>query len=140
MREVVVRIAGETDLPAVAALRRMWTEELRGSPVPDPDFEQLLAERDGLAVGMANLAVFTRMPRPATPPSSWAHLANVYVVPSQRDGGIGGQVVERAVVLAAELGCVRVVLSPSERSVRLYERAGFGPATMLMARTLGRAG
>jgi len=31
-------------------------------------------------------------------------------------------------------GAVRIVLSPSERSVPFYQRAGFGPATMLMAK------
>jgi hypothetical protein len=30
---------------------------------------------------------------------------------------------------------LRVVLSPSERSIPLYERAGFGPADALMLRT-----
>ena len=32
-------------------------------------------------------------------------------------------------------GFVRVVLSPTERSVPLYERTGFGPADALMLRT-----
>ena len=32
-------------------------------------------------------------------------------------------------------GFVRIVLSPSERSVPLYARAGFVPATSLMVRT-----
>ncbi|WP_233442185.1 hypothetical protein [Lentzea atacamensis] len=32
--------------------------------------------------------------------------------------------------------CARIVLSPSERSVPFYQRAGFGPATMLLAHVL----
>ena len=33
-------------------------------------------------------------------------------------------------------GFARVVLSPAEKSISFYERAGFGPAGALMLRTL----
>jgi predicted N-acetyltransferase YhbS len=54
----------------------------------------------------------------------------------ESDGGIGAAMVDLLLRQARELGCVRVVLSPSERSVPFYERARFGPATMLMATVL----
>ncbi|WP_084211203.1 hypothetical protein [Pseudonocardia acaciae] len=71
---VRVRRAEEADAPALARLRRLWTEE-DGAQAGEPGFEERFA--------------------------------------GQRD-----------------------VLSPSERSVSFYRRAGFGPATMLMARVL----
>jgi hypothetical protein len=37
---------------------------------------------------------------------------------------------------ARRVGLVRVVLHPSDRAVPFYERAGFGPADMLMAQSL----
>jgi len=59
-----------------------------------------------------------------------------YVLPEHRDGGIGAALVDALVTHARELGCVRIVLSPSDRSVPFYQRAGFGPATMLLAQVL----
>jgi predicted acetyltransferase len=45
------------------------------------------------------------------------------------------QLVSAALNYADENGFARVVLSPTERSIPLYERAGFGPADALMLRT-----
>ena len=52
-----------------------------------------------------------------------------------RNEGIGDQLLRALLGYADEEGFVRVVLSPSERSVPFYERAGFGPADALMLRT-----
>jgi len=145
-----VRVATWEDRVAVAALRRAWTEENAGRAVGDDDFEQrfdawLEREQDqrvtwlGLAggepVGMVNLLVFTRMPRPGqTQPSQWGYLANCYVRPEHRNGGLGARMLDALTSYADEQGFVRVVLSPSERSVPFYERGGFVPATSLMVR------
>jgi hypothetical protein len=43
--------------------------------------------------------------------------------------------VQALIAYADENGFVRVVLSPTERSIPLYERTGFGPADALMLRT-----
>ena len=145
-----VRVATWEDRVAVAALRRAWTEENAGKAVGDDDFEQrfdawLEREQDqrvtwlGLAggepVGMVNLLVFTRMPRPGqTQPSQWGYLANCYVRPEHRNGGLGARMLDALTSYADERGFVRVVLSPSERSVPFYERGGFVPATSLMVR------
>ena len=145
-----VRVATWEDRVAVAALRRAWTEENAGRAVGDDDFEQrfdawLEREQDqrvtwlGLAggepVGMVNLLVFTRMPRPGqTQPSQWGYLANCYVRPEHRNGGLGARMLDALTSYADERGFVRVVLSPSERSVPFYERGGFVPATSLMVR------
>ena len=150
VREIEIRLMAPEDIAAVAKLRRQWTEENAGHPIDDPGYEERFARwvagndrptwvavRDGEVIGMVNLAVFDRMPRPGVGSSRWGYLANAYVVAEFRSAGVGKLLVDALMAYARAEGLVRIVLSPSERSVRFYERAGFGPADMLMARRLG---
>ncbi|MEO5711109.1 MAG: GNAT family N-acetyltransferase [Nocardioidaceae bacterium] len=138
----------------MAALRRAWTEENHGGPIDDDGFDAAfaewferehdqrvtwLAEGEGRAVGMLNLLVFHRMPRPRSPdapgrPEAWGYVANVYVGPAHRDAGTGRRLLDAVTSYADEHGFARLVLSPSQRSVPFYERAGFATATSLMLR------
>ena len=148
-----VRVAGPDDVPALTALRRAWAEENAGGPIDDDGFEGAfsdwfererhhrvtwLAEVDGRPVGMLNMLVFTRMPKPRSPEIAWSprwgYVANVYVRDTQRGTGIGRMLVDAVTSYADEHGFARLVLAPSERSVSLYIRAGFGPASSLMVR------
>ena len=151
---VTVRAATPDDVPVIAGLRRAWTEENAGQAVDDPSFDDVfaewfareahqrvtwLAEDDGRVLGMLNLLVFTRMPRPRAAdapshPQRCGYVANVYVVSGERDRGIGRLLLDAATAHADAHGFARLVLSPSERSVPFYERAGFAPATSLMLR------
>ena len=85
MTEAVIRQAEVADLAAIALLRRQWTQE-QGGACDDPGFDERLAtwfaressrriiwlaEADGRLVGMMNLVVFERMPRPGRAPSRW---------------------------------------------------------------------
>lgn len=154
-----LRLAGWEDRADLARLRRAWAEEQAGAAVEDDGFERRfdawleaeqhqrvawLAFDDGRAVGMLNMLVYTRMPRPGRPePSRWGYVANVYVDPEHRGRGVGGRMLGACTAYADEHGFVRVVLSPSERSVSLYRRGGFTPAVELMVREprpTGRAG
>jgi GNAT superfamily N-acetyltransferase len=77
------------------------------------------------------------MPRPsAADPGRWGYVANVYVVPGDRDRGVGRLLLDAVTAHADEQGFARLVLSPSERSVPFYARHGFEPATSLMVRHL----
>jgi GNAT superfamily N-acetyltransferase len=148
MTAPVIRIAGSEDAPALAALRRAWTAEQQG-PVEDEGFEarfldwyeresarrlSWLAEARGEMVGMVNLAVFDRMPQPGREPGSWGYLANAFVLAAYRNQGIGSLLLGALLAHADFSGYVRVVLSPSERSVPFYQRAGFTQGTELMVR------
>jgi len=148
MTDALIRRAGHADLAAIVRLRHEWAREEDGE-VDDPDFEEnlaawfgrersrrimWLAEEGGRPVGMVNLAVYERMPRPGRALSRWGYLGNVFVRRACRNRGIGGQLVSAALAYADQDGFARVVLSPTERSVPLYERAGFGPAGALMLR------
>ncbi len=93
-----------------------------------------LALRDEQPVGMLNMLVFERMPMPGRLSSRWGYVANVFTLPAERDRGIGTQLLAACTSYADDEGFVRLVLNPTERSVPLYERAGFAPATDLMLR------
>lgn len=149
MTDVVIRQAGDADVAAIIRLRRDWTQEQEGD-CEDPAFDQRLAawlaressrritwlaEADGRAVGMMNLAVFERMPRPGRAPSQWGYLGNAFVLAAYRNRGVGRQLISALLAHADENGFARVVLSPSERSIPFYERAGFVPANALLLRT-----
>ena len=153
MTDALIRRANHADLAAVIQLRREWTQEEDGG-IADPDFEEnlaawfarewsrrimWLAEEGGRPVGMMNLAIYERMPRPGRALSCWGYLGNAFVVAAYRNRGIGSQLVSAAFNYADENGFARVVLSPTERSIPLYERAGFGPARALMLRTPSQA-
>ena len=87
---------------------------------------------DGAAVGMANLSVFTRMPRPGTPDVRWAYVANVWVDPDHRRRGVGRLLMETVVGWAREERMLRIVLNPSEVSLPLYRSLGFREADDLL--------
>ncbi|MET9628503.1 GNAT family N-acetyltransferase [Lentzea sp. NPDC006480] len=152
-RTVSIRQTDERDTAALAALRRAWSEEQAGHPLDDDLFEEdfaqwyaveaprratFVAELDGKAIGMMNLALFERMPKPGRPASRWAYLGNAFVLAAHRNRGIGTTLLNAAIAHARDQHCARIVMSPSERSVPFYQRAGFGPATMLLAHVLDR--
>ena len=147
MPDVEVRLVGPEEVGLVAALRRAWTEEQLGEVLDDPAYagrfadwwaaetgRRLLwvASVAGTPVGMLNVTVFERMPRPDRPPSRWGYLGNAFVLRAHRNAGIGAELLAAAVAHARDAGFVRLVLAPSERSVPFYRRAGFRPANDLM--------
>jgi GNAT superfamily N-acetyltransferase len=146
---VEVRLATRADVPVLARMRALWTQKNAGYPIEDPDYDAAFAswfeaeqhhritwvgEVDGLVVGMLNLLVFTRMPRPGVSRSCWGYLANFFVDPAVRNSGVGRELLETCIRYADTHDFARILLSPSERSVPLYARAGFGPATEVMIR------
>ena len=146
MTEATIRRAADADAAALAALRRETARELDGER-SDPGFEDRfaawleresprriiwLAEAGGGLVGAMNLTVFERMPRPGRAPARWGYLGNAFVLAGYRNRGIGTQLLAALLGHAREQGFVRVVLSPTERSIPFYQRAGFGPAGELM--------
>ena len=134
MADVTVRVAAEGDTAALAALRSLWSE---GS---DPDFEARMAtwiaaegERrttwlavaGGAPAGMASMFEYRRMPRPGRPDVRWGYVSNMFVREEWRDRGIGSALLGAVIAAAEARGYVRLVLSPSERALPFYRRAGF---------------
>jgi GNAT superfamily N-acetyltransferase len=106
---------------------RRWWDQQSGHRVA-----WLVRAPHGEAVAMANLLVFTRMPRPGVPDVHWAYVANVWVDPAHRRRGVGRLLMESVVCWAREARMLRVVLNPSEVSVPLYRGLGFTPADNLL--------
>jgi GNAT superfamily N-acetyltransferase len=155
----VLRLADDHDGDAIARLRRTWTEENAGGPIADDKFEARFADwfrheskqrltwlafaegYDG-PVGMLTMLVYARMPFPRAPasdrPTRWGYVGNTFVLAGHRNAGHGQALLSACTRHADQHGFARLVLSPSDRSVPFYARAGFEPATSLMVRP-GRA-
>ncbi len=130
----VVRVAGAADGAALAELRTIWVAG------EEPGFAARMqawleaegdrrttwmAEVHGAPAGMASLFEYRRMPRPGRPDSRWGYVANMFVREELRDRGVGGALLGAVVAEADARGYARLVLSPSERAVAFYRRAGF---------------
>lgn len=141
---LIVREECADDRAALAALRATWAAEQEPGLPDDADFEDtysgwmdanprkfFVAEEDGKLVGMLNLLIFERMPKPGKDPSRWVYLGNVYVLPEFRNAGIGGRLVREAIGFSQGIQAARMVLSPSPASRNFYARLGFQPAKEL---------
>lgn len=140
----IIRDDRPADRTALAALRARWAAEQEPEPRGGLAFDEIygdwmdanprkffVAEEDGQLIGMLNLLVFERMPKPGKPPSFWVYLGNVYVLPDFRNAGVGAQLVQAAIEFSRGLPAARMVLSPSPASHNFYARLGFQPAAEL---------
>jgi GNAT superfamily N-acetyltransferase len=134
MTDLVVRVTD--DAGALAALRSLWTgaEEdgfaARMAAWLEAEGDRRttwLATVDGAAVGMASLFEYRRMPRAARPDSRWGYVSNMFVREELRGRGIGSALLSAVIAMADDRRYARLVLSPSEESIRFYRRAGFRP-------------
>ncbi|MBW3084444.1 hypothetical protein KEM60_00632 [Austwickia sp. TVS 96-490-7B] len=107
-------------------VRRIWLAEVS----PLTGFAPAGGGR--LAVGMANLEVFERMPHRARPRARWGYVANVWTDPAYRRLGIARALMSELVTWSRNESLVRLVLNPSEISQSLYASFGFRPADDLM--------
>jgi GNAT superfamily N-acetyltransferase len=144
-------VATSGDIHTLEGLRRAATEEGAG-PVADPRFAERfrewhrrengrrvfwIATVDSMPVGMTNLVVFRRMPRPGRDTGGWGYLGNAYVITSHRNQGVGRMLLRAVVDYADTQGLERIVLNPADRSIPFYQRAGFLPAVQLLVREAG---
>ena len=135
MGDVVVRVTGEDDVAAIASLRAQWSaaegdvgfsERMAAWIAAEGHRRTIwLALLDGAPVGMASVFEYRRMPRPGRPDSRWGYVSNMYVREGMRDRGIGSALLAAILKAASDRGYARLVLSPSERALPLYSRAGF---------------
>jgi len=140
----LIREGRPDDVPGLAALRATWAAEQDPALMDDPAFDAafrgwmtasprkfFVADYGGELVGMLNLMIFERMPKPGTESSRWVYLGNAYVLPEFRNAGIGGRLVDASIRFAQSINAVRMVLSPSDESRDFYARLGFEPAAEL---------
>jgi GNAT superfamily N-acetyltransferase len=136
-----VRLAIDGDLGALTRLRRAWTEENAGAPIDDAGFDAafaawcdaeratrtfFLVEVDGVAVGMANVKRYERMPVPGRPSGGcWGYVGNVFVQPEHRSDGVGAALMQALQAWAWSAGMEHLRLAPSPRSIPFYDRLGY---------------
>jgi len=129
------RLATPDDAEAVARMLHDFNEEF-GTPTPGVEFLTArcreLIDADEVTVilgGDPAVGVGVLFFRP----SLWsqgeeAYLAELYVVPDRRDGGIGGAMMATAMDLSRERGATEMQIGVDEPDVdtrRFYERLGF---------------
>jgi GNAT superfamily N-acetyltransferase len=146
--DVDIRPVREEELGSVAGLRWEWILENEGTPVISRDeFVHLfvswaqehasshhctVAVRGGVIIGMAWLAILPRVPSPRAPARASGDMQCVYVVPDERNTGLGRQIIEMVLKLADELGLERVTVHSSPRAITAYSRYGFAASSRLL--------
>jgi GNAT superfamily N-acetyltransferase len=149
VENVAVRFAADDEFGLAAALRWQWAvqENNRTPATSRQEFAEafvswarghasshrwIIASCGDETVGMACLAIVPRVPSPQSPDRASGDLQSVYVVPGERNTGLGGQIVAAILSLAGELGLERVTVHSSPRAVPAYSRAGFAVSPLLL--------
>ncbi|WP_155055407.1 GNAT family N-acetyltransferase [Streptomyces blattellae] len=146
--DITIRPAGPQDLEAVAGLRWQWI--LEGGQALDiqrGDFIRhftvwarenttshtcTVLVRDGTVIGMAWLAVLPRVPTPRALNRASGDLQCVYVVPEERNSGLGARLLDAVLDRARALGLERVTVHSSPRAIPAYARRGFENSPRLL--------
>lgn len=101
-------------------LETIWNEILA-----DPGHFYLVIEEDGIIVSSCVLVIIKNLTRNARP---YALIENVVTHEKYRNKGYGTALLKRAVQIAKENNCYKVMLMTSrkeESTLRFYEKAGF---------------
>jgi GNAT superfamily N-acetyltransferase len=141
MTDIVVRDAEASETEAIAGLRWRWVVDQGGDPVlTREDFvasmvafvvaneathHRVVADRNGVIVGMAWLAVLPRVPSPRATDRASGDVQCVYVVPEERNSQVGSSILAATFEKARTLGLEHLTVHSSSESIHLYERAGF---------------
>ncbi len=101
-------------------LNRVWNEIFS-----DPNLLYLVLEEDGQIVSSCTLAIVKNLTRGLRP---YGVIENVITHRDYRKRGYGTQVLRKAIEMAKEKDCYKVMLLTShkdEETLRFYENAGF---------------
>lgn len=138
------RLATAADLAQLASMRWAFRHEDGERPIEDEsafarrytDFVQdgihaqrwvyWIAETDKPVV-VAHMAVgiIRSIPRPARGDDAWGYLTDCYIRPAFRQRGIGSTLLQHLISWARAHDLELLLVWPSERAHRFYERAGF---------------
>lgn len=102
------------------SLKEHWNEILS-----DPSYFYLVIEEDNKLVCSCNLTIIKNLTRSARP---YGIIENVVTHLDYRNKGYGTAVLKKAIQIAQENNCYKVVLTTSrkdENTLRFYENAGF---------------
>jgi GNAT superfamily N-acetyltransferase len=107
---------------AYAARCSNWMRpRLRG----DSPWAAWLAERDDRIVGNIWVQIVEKIPNPGPESELHAYISNFFIVPAERNTGVGTKILNAAVAHCRAHHVDTVFLWPTERSMPLYQRTGF---------------
>ena len=148
--EVVIRRAEVDDAPALAAMRWRFKVEDGGDETPRGEEEFTaecerwlrsrmigpwrvwVAEVGGRPCGHVFVCLVEKVPSPYPDSEALGYVTNFYVVPEQRNRGLGKALLDEVTGYAHAHGLDTLIVWPSERSAPLYRRCGFdGPDELL---------
>lgn len=148
MNGIAIRPALAGELDAVAELRWQWMNEAGREPAVTRDefirrFVTWAQENESshrctvmrcgdVLIGMAWLAITQRVPHPGALDRATGDPQCVYVVPHERDGGLGDRLIDAVLGLARELALERVTVHSSDRATSAYARRGFAVSPRLL--------
>ena len=149
-----IRFATADDAAALGALRHEWAPPEWPPPTAESRDEFaaylaawmrergdrlvcVVAEDDGVLVGMAWLVIFQRVPNPGQRRRLNGDVQSVYVEPDFRGQGLGYRLMRAICDAADERGLVKVSVYSSDRALTLYQRLGFRDSGVLLERDLG---
>jgi GNAT superfamily N-acetyltransferase len=85
-----------------------------------------VAEVDGEPCGHVFMCLVEKVPSPFRRSDALGYVTNFYVTPEQRNRGIGTALLNEVNRYARGQGLDTLIVWPSDRSVPLYRRCGFG--------------
>lgn len=154
MSATTIRPARDEELGTVAGLRWQWALENDRAPVTTREefvrrfvrwardnaasHRCLVMVRGEVVIGMAWLAVVQRVPHVRALERASGDVQSVYVVPAERNTGVGGRLIDAVLELARELGLERVTVHSSARAIPAYARRGFEGSPRLLQANLTR--
>ncbi len=101
-------------------LKKHWKDILS-----NPDYFYLVREEEGMLVSTCNLTIIKNLTRQARP---YGLIENVVTHPNYRKKGYGTAVLKKAVQIAREHDCYKVMLLTSQKddaTLNFYKNAGF---------------
>jgi GNAT superfamily N-acetyltransferase len=154
--DIEIRQARPDEIAEVARLRWQWVLEVDGAAIDwaadgdgeyvryfvdwaasHPDHRCTIVVRRDAIIGMAWLAIGTRVPTPRAFERLSGDIQSVYMTPSERNRGLGHRLLADVVRQADELGLQHVTVHASPRSITAYERVGFTTGPRFMHRVRG---
>jgi GNAT superfamily N-acetyltransferase len=154
--KIIIRLAELTDAPSLARLRYEFrashdlaTEDeaaflarcgawMAARLAPGSSWHCWVAEEAGRVVGAIWLQLIEKIPNPGAEAEHHGYISNLYVEPARRGFGLGAMLIEACVRFCEKEALDAVILWPTPRSRRLYERHGFTVREDLFERRMGQ--
>jgi len=152
--EIIIRLAGPADVPSLARLRYEFRSCYDPAIENEADFlarcvawmaarlapggpwRCWVAEEAGGLVGAIWLQFIEKIPNPGAEAEKHGYISNLYVEPSRRGDGLGSMLIDTCVRFCEKEAVDAVILWPTPRSRRLYERHGFAVRDDLLERRM----